>query len=287
MSAFVRCLAWSMPLLLTCSDAWAWGLYTHVYFAQLLVWAIPLADARFRRALRRFPELLLAGTCLPDVALFSAHARAPELRATHRWSAAHRLIANAADDAERALAVGYTCHLLTDIIAHNYFVPAHETLWVDTPMVAHAAAEWAMDAHVAPQLFTHPGRILARHAECVGRYASRSFGCSYEASRRSLLYLARGERVLRRSGVPRLLYRGASTLDRALKRRFDYYARETAARLEQIDRIIEGDAPAWRPEVECARSARERLNGHGMVQLLHRLPLPADLFSGATRANEA
>ena len=45
-------LLWAVPLLFSSADAWAWGLYTHVYFAQLILWTVPLLDPRFRAALR-------------------------------------------------------------------------------------------------------------------------------------------------------------------------------------------------------------------------------------------
>ncbi len=279
MTKTARVLLWCLPAALYCGDALAWGLYTHVYYAQLLLWAVPLADPRFRRAVRRFPELLMAGACLPDVALFSGQARARELRVTHQWSAAQRLLARARTDADKALAVGYASHLLTDVIAHNYFVPAHETLWLDTPMMTHAAAEWAMDAHIAPHLFVSPRRVLARHLDVVSDYAARHFECGVDASRRAALYLLRGESTLRAARLSQLLYRAARTMDRSLVRRFDYYARETTARLRQIDRVIAGDAPAWRPEVECPRQARHELRGHSIAALACRIPLPADLFS--------
>lgn len=274
-----RILAWCAPLALYCSDALAWGLYTHLYFAQLLLWAVPLADPHFRRAVRRFPDLLLAGACLPDVALFSGHARAEKLRITHQWSAAHRLLEAARDDTERALAVGYSSHLLTDIIAHNYFVPAHETLWLDTPMVTHAAAEWAMDAHVAAHVLVRPARMLTRHIDVLAAYAARHFDCNREASRRATLYLLRGERTLRAARLSQALYRIARTMDSALTRRFDHYARETAGRLKLLDRIIAGDAPAWRPEVECPKQARHELSGHSIAALARRMPLAPDFFT--------
>src|SRR5262245_45306260 len=100
-------LAWALPLVIHSGDELAWGLYTHVYFAQLLLWAIPLADPRFRRAVRRFPELLLAGACLPDTALFCRYARAEALAITHQWSAAQRMVDAAQDDESRAIAAGY------------------------------------------------------------------------------------------------------------------------------------------------------------------------------------
>ena len=278
MTKFGRVIVWSVPLALYCGDALAWGLYTHFYFAQLLLWAVPLADPHFRRAVRRFPGLLLAGACLPDVALFSSHARASELRVTHQWSAAHRLLRAATDDAERALAVGYSSHLLTDVIAHNHFVPAHEALWFDARIMTHAAAEWAMDAHIASHVFARPAHILERYLDVVAAYTARHFDCDITASRRAALYLLRGERTLRNVRLAQALYHGARALDRTLMRRFDYYARETAARLAQIDRIIDGDAPVWRPEVECARQARDGLRVQSVGTLAFRVPLPSDLF---------
>ncbi|MGE5525995.1 MAG: zinc dependent phospholipase C family protein [Rhodospirillaceae bacterium] len=278
MNKRIRVMVWCVPFALHCGDALAWGLYTHLYFAQLLLWAVPLADPHFRRAVRRFPEMLFAGACLPDVALFSSYAGARELRVTHQWSAAHRLLDSARTDTERALAVGYSAHLLTDVIAHNYFVPAHETLWLDTRMATHAAAEWAMDAHIAPQVFVKPAQVLSRHIDVLAAYAARHFACDPYATRKAVSYLMRGECTLRAVGVSHALYHTARTVDRMLARRFDYYARETALRLTQLNRIIEGDAPAWRPEVECAERARANLRVHSNAVIACRVPLPPDLF---------
>jgi hypothetical protein len=51
-------------------DALAWGLQTHVFFAQhALLLAAGLADPDLRRAALRLPRLVLAGACLPDLAL--------------------------------------------------------------------------------------------------------------------------------------------------------------------------------------------------------------------------
>ena len=179
-------LLWLLPLALFSEDALAWGLCTHVYFAQLLIWAIPLADARFRRAVARLPELMLAGACLPDVALFSRPIGAPTLTTTHQWSAMQRLLAGAHDDESRALVVGYASHLLADVIAHNHFVPAHEQIWFDRPVVTHAASEWAMDAHIMPHLLARPADLMRRHGMRIADYATEHFRCGREASRRAL-----------------------------------------------------------------------------------------------------
>jgi hypothetical protein len=271
-------LAWMLPLALHSADALAWGLYTHIYFAQLLIWAIPLADPRFRRAVRRFPRLLLAGACLPDVALFSSLTRAPALGVTHQWSMARRMLAAAGDDESRALAAGFTSHLLTDVVAHNYFVPAHERLWFDYPVFTHAAAEWAMDAHVAPQLYAYPAQLLHCHRNALVSYAAEQLGCAPRDARRALACLRNGEWLLRAARVPHAVRRGAAALDRRACRRFDYYARETASRLPQINRLIAGEAPVWQPETRRACTAHAhtpplKFSAFGQPQ-----PLPQDFF---------
>jgi hypothetical protein len=271
-------LWWLPPLALYSGDALAWGLYTHLYFAQLLIWAIPLADARFRRAVRRFPELLLAGACLPDASLFSRWAGARALGASHQWCSARRMLHAAGDDEEAALAAGYASHLLADVIAHNHFVPAHETLWFSAPVLTHAAAEWAMDAHIAPQLFARPACVLRRHLPRTAAFAAKHFGCTPQRAAAALRCLQRGEHLLRALRLPQAIYGGGALADAALRRRLDYYAAETAARLGQINRVIAGDAPRWHAEVGCSLAARLRVGERGAGEVRGRLPLPQDFF---------
>jgi len=266
-------LAWLLPVALFSEDALAWGLCTHLYFSQLLIWAIPLADPRFRRAVARLPELVLAGACLPDVSLFGRHVNAPALGTTHQWSSARRMLDAAREDESRALALGYASHLLADIIAHNHFVPAHEQLWFDRPVVTHAASEWVMDAHIMPHLLARPADLMRRHQSRLADYAAEHLGCSRAAVRRALSCLKHGEALLRASRLPQALRAGARAADARLGRRLDWYVTETAARLGQINRLIEGDAPVWHPEIERpARAVPACAPG------LLGAPLPQDFF---------
>lgn len=276
-------MLWILPFALHSGEALAWGLYTHVYFAQLLIWAVPLADARFRRAVQRFPELLLAGACLPDIALFGRYAGSGALGTTHQWSVVSTMLRSARDDAERVIATGFASHLLTDIIAHNHFVPAHEELWFNVQLVTHAASEWAMDVHVAPQLFAKPASVIGRNLDALARYAARYFACTSEQAGQALRYLRRGENLLRFSRLPEAAFRSARLTDGKVRRRFDYYVCETTARLAQINRVISGDAPVWRPEVSCAKTARSQIRTCTQSQLRHRLPLPQDFFQDGHR----
>jgi len=65
----VKTFLLSVPLLLFAGDAVAWGLQTHLFFAQQVLFAVPLLDPGIRRAALRFPRLVLSGACLPDLAL--------------------------------------------------------------------------------------------------------------------------------------------------------------------------------------------------------------------------
>ena len=269
-------LFWTAPLLLYAADSHAWGLYTHMYFTQHLIWFVPLADPRFRRAIRRFPELCLAATCLPDVSLFCGWRGNAALRSTHQWSSVLRMLREARGDADRAMAMGYACHLMTDIVAHNYFVPTHERLWFRGRILTHAAAEWAMDAHIAPHLLVRPATLIGNHRERLVDFACRRLHVVPETARRALGYLSRGESALRFSRVPQLLYGASRRADRALTARFDEYVRETSGRLIQIDRLIHGEIPAWLPELDAPVSSSRRAKGPRHEPYLALLP--ADLF---------
>src|SRR5690606_6657322 len=167
---FLFCLP---PLLMTAGDALAWGLYTHVWFAQSLLWLVPLADPRFRAAARKLPALVMAGACLPDLALVRGIARSGQFGDSHEWELAAMQIEKAGSDEARALALGYASHLLTDIFAHNHFVPAHENVWADIPVATHASCEWALDHHVRPQLFATPGALLEREQGTIRCYLQK------------------------------------------------------------------------------------------------------------------
>lgn len=273
-----RHLAWVIPLLLYSSDAMAWGLYTHVYFAQQLVWAIPLADPHFRRAVSAFPNLLMAGACLPDLAVTGHHAGTHDFKQTHQWDTARNLLEQASCDEERAIALGFASHLLVDIIAHNHFVPAHEKLWINVPVLTHASSEWAMDAHVKKHVFHSPTQLLKQNQTDLANYAAAHFQCQPAKAKRAIALLANGDGILRGSRLSEGLYHTGKLLDRSLKRRFNYYLRETSQRLVQINQVIAGRNPAWHPEPPIPQLAQDRVRSHTPRQINCHLPLPLDFF---------
>lgn len=271
---------WWLPLLLFSSDACAWGLYTHVYFAQLLLWAVPLTDPRFRKAVVAYPKLVLAGACLPDLALLSERPWGEPFSTTHQWQRARKLLDDAKSDEECALSLGFVSHLMVDVIAHNHFVPAHEKMWGNVPLLTHAACEWAMDMHIRKQLFAEPGELMVSHRKELADYVAQHFDCPHAVALRGVGMLAGAENLLRFSRLSELSYRVAGAFDLRMQRRFNYYLSETSARLTHIDRILAGEEPVWdaNPHADDPE-IRKRIALISPQRLRHRIPLPQDVFS--------
>ena len=182
---FLKKYYWWLPCCLYSIDANAWGLVTHLYFAQSLLWAMPLLDPRLQNAIKRFPELVMAGACLPDLAIISHR-----FRHTHLWENAQQLMLSAKTDEETAIAIGYVSHLYVDVIAHNHFVPAHEAKWFKNTVLTHITSEWAMDAHLAPIMKTSPRYLLTQHQTAISKFISVQFRCSESTTNIALQRLA-------------------------------------------------------------------------------------------------
>jgi len=205
-----RCLLYALPLAMFAPDAYAWGLQTHLFFAQCAVFLVPFADRELRAAVSRFPRLVLAGACLPDLAL-----------------------------AGRALAAGYASHLLSDVVAHNFFVPEHEARVLHARYVSHALAEWAMDDHVRAQVFVSPADALTAEPGVVADFVARGFRCSEDLARRATRLLARADRALRSSRVPGLCRRVIGTA------RFDMHLKNAAASVRELEAALAGRLVDW------------------------------------------
>lgn len=291
---FYHRLYWALPLLLFSHEALAWGLYTHVYFSQLLIWATPLADPSLRRVLRRLPRYLMAGSCLPDVSLVSWRDNCATLTASHQWEQLGMLMRAARSDEDIALCCGYASHLLVDVVAHNHFVPTHEHVWLKTRMATHVASEWSMDHHVRDHLFARPGDLLSETAPFAASLLGRAFECEEQVAQRKLKQLSRLDTALRKSRIPAALYSVCAALDPKMKQRFDLYLRDTESWLPQITRVMQGEQPLQTAEVApllAHNAIAQRLNlfletieyegcyRKATRQLLHATPsLPEALF---------
>ena len=237
----------AIPLLLFAGDALAWGLQTHLYFAQQMLFAVPLLDPEIRRAAARFPRLVLAGACLPDLALAGGALGIRLFRGTHQWATLRRLAAARCDE-ERAVALGYASHLVADVVAHHRFVPEHERRVADVAHATHALCEWAMDDYLKPWVCAVPGALLQAERRPLAQFVSRRWRCSEPLALRAIDWLSGADRLLRAARIPRLCGAVLRFVDRSLAPRFDAYVRETSAALAQVGPVLEGRQPALEPE---------------------------------------
>lgn len=279
MPIFIKKYYWWLPCCLYCSDTYAWGLVTHLYFAQSLLWAMPLLDPRLQSAIKKFPDLVMAGACLPDLALFSQR-----FRHTHLWENAHQLLQMAQTDEELALAVGYASHLYVDVIAHNHFVPAHEAMWFKHTITAHIASEWAMDAYLAPLVNAAPMRLLRQHQLLISKFISPHFRCSETTTKTALKRLAWGDGILRSIKLPHFIYTAIKTLDHRTPKHFIYYIAKTQIALADVGAMFNGGRPQFEPELKnISIEQLEAWRNQCLQHLQHLHPTPIRYFSSTSK----
>jgi hypothetical protein len=271
---FFKKYHWWLPFCLYSIDANAWGLITHLYFAQSLLWAMPLLDPRLQRAIKNFPELVMAGACLPDLAIVSHR-----YRHTHLWENAHQLLLTAQTDEELAIAIGYASHLYVDVIAHNHFVPAHEAMWHKNEVFTHITSEWAMDGYLAPIIDVSPKYLLTKHQSIIAGFISTQFRCPVSATNVALKRLAYWDGVLRLVKLPIIIYGLVKFVDSRVFKHFVYYVSKTQVAIAEINEVLEGKVPVLEPELKNLSmdqldAWRERCLKH--LQILH--PNPVQYF---------
>lgn len=237
-------LAFMLLLLLHAPEALAWGLQTHIFFAHYALASLALTDPGVRAAALRFPRLVLAGACIPDLAVVGRlFVRTPAFVRAHRWATLRRIAGALGNDRDRALTLGYATHLLADVVAHNFFVPEHEARIGRGAMIAHLVSEWAMDRHVAGA--TQPAELIEEAGGHGVEFVARSFRCSEALARKALGVLAQGERHLRRSPVPALCRNALGLVDRRCAARFDSYIRTTESHLAMVGQALAGAYQDW------------------------------------------
>jgi hypothetical protein len=269
---YLNAVWWCIPLCLYSFDANAWGLYTHVYFAQSIFLASPLLDKRFREAIKRFPELVLAGACLPDLAVISK-----KFNTTHQWQKAEYLINHASNHEETAIAIGYASHLYVDVIAHNHFVPAHEALWEHETIFTHIAAEWAMDVHIKHALHKTPGQLLSKYATQISHFIAPCFEHPQHFVKKKLKKLAFADRLLRTARIPSIIHRCIHLSNNQKHRHFDYYIGKTEHALKEFHKVLNGHHPNWLPELsisdDCHRVSMWRKHCLETLHIDHAEPI--------------
>jgi hypothetical protein len=127
-------------------------------------------------------------------------------------------------------------------------------------------------------VFNSPANLLRQNQDVLAYFVAAHFQCDSSKARRAIMLLAHGDAVLRGSRLADGLYQTGKVLDRNLKRRFNYYLRETSRRLVQINHVIEGRNPVWHAEPPLPHLAHDRVRLYTPRQINCHLPLPLDLF---------
>jgi hypothetical protein len=237
-------LLWCFPLCIYAADANAWGLYTHILFSQWMLVTSPLLDPKILRAIKKFPKLVMAGACLPDLAVISK-----SFHTTHQWEKAELMIKNANSEQEIAIAIGYTSHLFVDVVAHNHFVPAHEAKWMNESVVTHIASEWAMDAHIAKNIPHCPHHLILVHIDELSAFISPCFNVSTRHAKSKLRQLAWADGLLRVSQLSSIILLVLKLKDSELVKNFNYYLSKTSYALTHFEQSVQGNRPSWEPEL--------------------------------------
>jgi hypothetical protein len=237
-------LLWCLPVSLYAADASAWGLYTHILFSQWMMATMPLLDPKIQQAIRKFPKLVMAGACLPDLAVVSK-----SFQLTHQWEKAEILVKSANTEEEIAMAIGYTSHLFVDVIAHNHFVPAHEAKWMNKTIITHISSEWAMDAHIAKHIPHSPHHLILTNIDQLGAFVAPCFDVSPQLAIRKLKKLAWLDGLLRVSGLSSIILWSIKIRDAEFVKTLNYYLTHTSHALMHFDKPFQGKRPSWQPEL--------------------------------------
>lgn len=289
----LRHFLWCLPLSLFSLDANAWGLYTHLYFAQWLLIASPILDPKIQQAIKKFPTLVLAGACLPDLAIISKH-----FHTTHQWQQTEWMMQNASSEQEIAIAIGYTSHLFVDVVAHNHFVPAYEAKWKKIPwlnnsLITHIASEWAMDAYIAQHIEYTPHQLIRMHIDELSAFITPCFFGSaataptqYTAHLQTPIHLRRlawADFALRSSRLSAIVLKLMRIKDKRVVKNMEYYLARTKSALAYFEQSVEGKRPMWEPELKHL-DAREMQDWREkcLRDLTRRMATPIHFYDAVT-----
>lgn len=135
-----------LALLLFPVPALAFGPVAHLDMGLDLVASAAIFGAGVRRLIRRYPDEFLRGMLDPDRSL--AKNLAPYRLHSHNWIHAFRQYERARIEAERAVFLGYLCHLAADTVAHNLYVPGRMAASAGHPAAGHLYWESRLDARL-------------------------------------------------------------------------------------------------------------------------------------------
>lgn len=229
-------------LITTSGEAHAWGLYSHVVFTHQYLNSLPLVSVPLLEIMRRYPSLVLAGACLPDLAVVSR-----TFNHSHGWGIGQQLL-KSNNERHLALGIGYNIHLLTDVVAHQHFVPTFEAKWDNHSLLTHVASEWAMDAFLARTDIPYPHKLLRIHRKTIVEALSHGIQCNEIMTEHALRTLAIADQALRISRIPQWLLHRSQKLDSEFVLKLGYYRTQVTLALQDLPQLLNGHFPSLHAE---------------------------------------
>lgn len=144
--------------------ALAWGPAMHLSFgAEILTLLSPLLPT-IAKILERHKNDFLYGCLAPDITLGKRFVE--YTHHCHNWDVGLSVLREAGENpSKQAFAYGYLCHLATDTIAHNYFVPFQLIASYPTRMLQHTYWEMRVDTFADREMWTLAYKLAEKYDE--------------------------------------------------------------------------------------------------------------------------
>jgi len=155
-------LLWALGwVLLTPSEALAWGPATHIAIGEGVLASLHLLPPAMRAVLEKHRIPFLYGSVAADISFAKKYA--PAGRHSHHWHIGEEILASADTEALHAVGLGYLSHLAADTIAHNVYVPRRLLLSRGSEGVGHTYWEHRMDVQLGERFTTAAREVVLRN----------------------------------------------------------------------------------------------------------------------------
>lgn len=129
----------------------AFGPAFHLKIGYDLLNYLTLFSPLTQQLLSEHPLDFLYGNISPDIIIGKRFM--PYHKHCHNWDIAKTLVEMAATPAQKAFSYGYMCHLASDIIAHNYFIPVQIISTFKARTLTHLYWETRLDNKVEYEIW--------------------------------------------------------------------------------------------------------------------------------------
>jgi hypothetical protein len=150
----------SFIFLILPKDVLAFGPAFHLKIGHELLNYLTLFSPLTQQLLSEYPLDFLYGNISPDIIIGKRFL--PYHKHCHNWNIAKDLIDFASTHSQKAFAYGYLCHLASDVIAHNYFVPVQTISTFKTRTLTHLYWETRLDNKVERDIWYFTKKFKSR-----------------------------------------------------------------------------------------------------------------------------